>query len=278
LSKIKGSLDESGWISYSISERYSQAEQLQQMSLELKARTEKTIVFIDDIERLFISKRGGFKHFQDFLKITQEDSLGHVFWCLCINNYSWDFLESVLNKNRYFNCILKIERWREEDIQSSLLKKNANTGYSLDYDKVLFDNGKTIVDGDTEDIEARYFRILWEEALGNPSVAQEIWLSSVFFMKQGVVKALIPQESSNSVMGLPDDFYFVLAAIVRHESLTIREILESTDLSEDIVRNAVKKCIETGYLIKTNQFKVRIAPLFQHAVYSTLRRMNFIYG
>ena len=261
-----------------LKDRFSQKEQLNEIMSEIKNYTGKTIVLIDGLQYLFLSKRKGFDHFKEFLQLTQKEEYQDIFWCLGINNYSWEFLEAVLKKSRYFNFIYKLGRWREEDIQKLILSKHQKTNFELDYDQVLMNPNRSSDDVSEVDTEARYFRILWEEAMGNPSVAIKVWLSSLERNGQGSMRALIPIERSDDLSLLPDAFHFVLATIVRHESMTIEEIIQSTDLSNDIVRNAVKSCLEKEYLVRRRGKKVGVSILAQHEVYSSLRRMNFIYG
>jgi len=265
-------------LSFTLQDRFSQKEQLNEIMSEIKNDEGKTIVLIDGLQFLFLSKRKGFEYFKNFLKLTQKEEYQDIFWCLGINNYSWEFLEAVLKKSRYFNFIYKLERWREEDIQKLILSNHQKTGFDLDYDQVLISPNRSSDEVNEVDAEARYFRILWEEAMGNPSVAIKVWLSSLERNGQKSMRALIPVERSDDLGSLPDAFHFVLATIVRHESMTIEEIIQSTDLSNDIVRNAVKSCLEKEYLVRKRGKKVGISILAQHEVYSSLRRMNFIYG
>lgn len=261
----------------SFNDRKSQKEELDSLISQVKNKQGKVVVFIDGLQFLFLSKRKGFDLFKDFLNLTQGDSFKNVFWCLGINNYSWEFIESVLNKNRYFNYINKLEKWREEEIEKVILGKHEKSGFELVYDELLYAANR-LPENEDVDIEGRYFRILWEETMGNPSLAQKIWIKSLQQMSNKKVKALIPEERNESLVGLPDEFFFVLASIVRHESLSISDIQASTNLDEDIVRNSVKNCLEKGYLLRDRKLNVSISLMAQHAVYSTLKRMNFIYG
>jgi DNA polymerase III delta prime subunit len=248
-------------------------------SLEtMRESSSKTFVFVDGLQYLFLSKRGGFTRFKDFLKFLQEDRLKNVFWCICINNYSWEFIEAVLQKNRYFNFIFRLNNWSEEEIEEYLLSIHQKTEFKLNFDDVLYSANRTDLESVDFDIEGRYFRILWEESLGNPAVAMRLWLDSSMKLAEKSIKVLIPKDREDFLGGLPDDFYFILASIVKHESLTVKEIEDSTDLGEDIVRNAVKICIEKGYLNKLKNHKVALDSLWQHSIYSTLRRKNFIHG
>jgi hypothetical protein len=277
LKRIFQDLEGTEKLFYGLSERVGAKEQLNQIAADAGEKKQQTVVFVDGLQNLFLFKRKGFEHFKEFLKMTQSDKLEHVFWCLGINNYSWEFIEAVLNKNRYFNFIYKVARWREEDIQSWLLSKSKETNYDITYDEVLFSTTR-VSESEEVRVEAKYFRILWEEAMGNPSVAQKIWLESLKAQQNTKLIAKVPKERKEFLIDLPDEFYFVLACIVRHQSMSVSEIIEPTDLSEDIVRNSVKKCIEKGYLVKKDSSKVTVSLISQHAVYSILKRMNFIYG
>lgn len=251
---------------------------MNELLANIKAGTQKKLVVLDGLQYLFLSKMGGFEAFKSFLNSVQDDAFRNVFWCFSINNHSWDFLSQALDKNRYFSYVQRLERWREEDIQDFLMSKHNKTGFKLYFDEMIYATSRINSDLRDGEIEGRYFRILWEEALGNPSIAQKIWTESLVPWGDKKVKALIPEEQSDSLPSLPENHYFVLACIVRHESLKAEEIVQSFDLSEDTVRNAIKVCAEKGYLTKKSDGSVSLATLSQNAVYASLKRMNFIYG
>lgn len=236
----------------------------------------KTVILLDQCQNLFLSRVGGFEGFKAFLRRTQENS-DNIFWCLTFNNYSWDYLQSVLDKTRYFNRIYRLQKWKETELRAFIQEKHEQTGYAVSFDEILV---AAKSEGDFESIiyiESKYYRLLWEESLGNPTVAQEVWLNCLKPYPGKQVKVGIPRDRSEVITGLPDDFYFVLANIVRHENASISDIISSTRLSEDVVVNATKTCLESGYL--TRDFgRTRLHPLWQHSIFATLRRKNFIYG
>lgn len=107
--------------------------------------------------------------------------------------------------------------------------------------------------------------------------ANEIWLESIERMNEKTILAYIPHEIDEKIEALPNDYYFILANIVRHESITLQNIIESTCLSEDIIRNSLRICIDLE-LVEKNHNSYSLSLLKQHVVYTTLKRMNFIYG
>jgi hypothetical protein len=236
----------------------------------------KKIIIIDNIQYLFISKLRGFEKFKEFLEVLSSENSQNFAWVLSINNYSWEFIEAVLKKNRYFNSIYNVDKWSEDDIAKLILSKNKTTGLTIKYDHAL-SQANIGLDDISQDSQNKYFRLLWEEAMGNPSKAKEIWLDSIEKVNEETIYAYIPDEIDEKFEDLPNDYYFILANIVRHESINLENIIKSTCLSEDIVKNALRTCIDLGLIDKTsNQYSINL--LKQHSVYSTLRRMNFIYG
>ena len=236
----------------------------------------KKIIIINGLQFLFISKLGGFELFKSFLELLTQENSQNFIWCISVNNYSWEFIEAVLKKTRYFNCVYKIDKWTEEEISKLILQKNKSTQMTIKYDRLL-SQAQIGLDDVSLDIQNKYFRLLWEEALGNPSKAKEIWLNSIEKMNDTTVYAYIPDEIEDKIETLPNEYYFILANIVRHESINLENIIQSTCLTEDIVRNALRTCIDIGLVEKSaNQYSIDL--LKQHVVYSTLRRMNFIYG
>lgn len=246
------------------------------INLVINDSCDKMLVIVDQAENLFLSKVGGFESFKAFLRLTQEN-MKDIFWCVSFNSYSWEFLQAVLNKTRYFNSIYRLEKWKDEEIKQLILAHHAQTGAKMKFDEILMATRSDDSLDSAAYIETKFFRLLWEESLGNPLVAQSVWLHCLSGHDTDEVKVGLPRDRVDAISGLPDDFYFVLSSVVRHDNLSVSEIKEATDLSEDLISNAMKVYCERGYLKVINR-RLHLSPLWQHSVYSTLRRKNFIYG
>ena len=244
---------------------------------EKPAHTGKKVYLIDQAHNLFLSRVGGFSAFKSLLQILQSDP-ENQFWVISFNDSSWTYLQAVLNKTRHFNRVLRLERWSEEEMKDFILDLHSRTEFNHEYDSSLVQAVRDDLNYNQQSsIDTRFFRLLREESMGNPDVARYVWLDSIKHESEKKVTVGLPKDRPENISGLPDDFYFVLSCVVQHENVSVDEIMQATDISEDVIRNAVKVCCEKGYLT-VRSGRIRLRSIWQHSVFSTLRYKNFIYG
>jgi hypothetical protein len=237
----------------------------------------ETVVIIDDLHYLFLSKVGGFEKIKKFFTFIDK-SPDNVSWVVVINKSSWNYLDAILHKTRYFSSTYNIEKWSEEEIKNLVLSKHKETGYSLSFNNILLAMKSENYYEDKKYVEEKYFRILWEESLGNPDIAQKLWVESLSpSARPKNLNVGIPHSRFETIKGLPNEFYFVLASIVRHVDISLEDLAIVNDVDIDFVRNAVEFCEDKGYVVKRGR-SVKMAPLWQNNIITTLVGKNYIYG
>lgn len=242
-----------------------------------QASEQPQLFLVDGLQMLFLAKVGGFKQVRRFFNLIDScpDSIS---WLVNIDSNTWNYLNAILNKTRYFSRLFKLEKWTETELKEYILRRHEVTEYRLSFNAILIAMKSDNFYEDKKYVEEKYFRVLWEEAQGNPSVAQELWLASL--QKGSSNKSLnvgIPHSRFESIAGLPNDFYFVLASLVRHVEMSLRDLADVNDTDVDIVRNAIEYCEDQGLVVK-NGAMVSLSPLWRNNVLSTLYGKNYIYG
>lgn len=258
------------------------ANQLQLKAIELliddyliNESNAKKIVVIEQVEHLFISKVGGFDAFMQLLEKIQSQNK-HCFFIFLFNSEVWDFLSLKFQSVEYFSLIQKIPEWTEAEIKSLILSQHEMSSYTLNFDDIIeAAKGESDYDAITY-IEDKYFRLLREESKGNPAVAKELWLGCLSYIGNNQLKVSIPRDRAETIM-MPENYYFVLACIVRHWCINEADIVAATDLPVSVVRSVLKKCKKQHYIIQVGgEYKLNLT--WQHSILSTLRRKNFIYS
>lgn len=74
-----------------------------------------------------------------------------------------------------------------------------------------------------------------------------------------------------------DSLMFVYAAIVSHENLSGDEIVAVTDLSENVVRSALKAGQDAGFIYKGEDSRYRVVPMWYRTVINQLNRKNLLH-
>ena len=164
-------------------------------------------------------------------------------------------------------------------IKELIKKRHSQTDFSLSYD-VLISATKSEEEIDKySSIENKFFKLLWELSNGNPRAALYLWTKSLKYSGTKSLTVNIPNISSNlKLHSLSDDVLFVLAAILKHENLGVKDIEKVTNLPVGVCRNSIKIGIESSLIYKDSNNKYMIDMINQYAIIKHLRSKNFIYG
>jgi len=246
--------------------------------IEKDKKSEPTLILIDEAHNMFLSKVGGFEAFKAFLELINAQT-ENTFWCACFSTYSWRYVNSVFGRNHYFRAIKKISPWTEEEISNLIISRHKSSGYQLSYDAILAAAQNLEESVSTDYIEAKFFRLLWEQSGGNPRIAIELWFSALTKQRGLTLRVGLPRLSKKALIyQLSDDAHFVYTEILRHDNLSTREACEVTNLPEGVVRHALKIGLENDFLERNKQDRYRVTTVMQHQVVQALRKKNFIYG
>jgi hypothetical protein len=238
----------------------------------------KTVVLIDDAQNLFLSALGGFEGYRtlgDLINV-QTDSL---FWVAAINRRSWHYLEGVFGKNQWFRQVFEAPPWSDTDIRPLILSRHELSGLRLSYDAIIRAMQSTFEDTAVAHLEAQFFRLLWGQSRGNPRAAIVLWLSALTVARDGSLRVGIPRFQDFEVLAeAGDDTLFVFSAIIRHENLSIDDIVRVSNLPERIVRHAIRLGVENGLVARSPDGRYRATPEAQAALNQHLERRNFLHG
>ena len=95
-----------------------------------------------------------------------------------------------------------------------------NLALKISFDSLLSVLGKKKSREDRTSIEAKFFKLLWEQTNGNPSRAVRLWLKSLKFDgKQTLNVTRPPMLDTSEFLDFEDEVHFACIALLRHESL-----------------------------------------------------------
>jgi hypothetical protein len=245
---------------------------------ESDEQNKKTLILVDEAHHLFLGKVGGFEGLRAFFDLFGRKT-ENFFWVVSMSPYFWGHVDAVFKRAPFFGRIVHMRPWSEQDVRELILSRHQATGYELSFDQIL---SATRLDDDDEGasyVESRFFRLLWEESRGNPRVALELWPSCLSSSRGKTLRVGLPAPRPESVFsGLRDETFFVFAALVRHESLTLQELIEVTDLELGVTRHAIKLALDKGFIEKQRDRRFNLVALWQHRIIGILTRKNFLYG
>ena len=241
-----------------------------------KQREKKTLVLIDDTHNLFLASVGGFDGYRKFLDLINM-RLSNIFWCAAFNLHSWNYLKSVFRRSQFFRHTVMVPSLSDEDIEKLILTRHKLTDYGLSYDDIIYATQSARNYETADHAETQFFRLLWELSKGNPRSALSFWLSSLRPLGSKKFKVGLPEEpSSRNLQDLTMDTLLVYASIIRHENLSVAEMVRTTEVSEGLVRQARKVGVERKFLEPFKGGRYRVSPTWQYVLTSYLMNKNLL--
>jgi hypothetical protein len=243
---------------------------------EIEEYKEKILIIFDNAHNLFLSKRNGldaFKYFSNLINLSSEN----IFWISIFSKYSWNYLFNAIDHSKYFRYKIRISRWSDIDIKNLILQAHKKGGYKLSYDTHIFDIQTRASEEEIENIQEKFFQILWSQSRGNPRTAISLWLSSLSYLGNNKLKISLPKSAKYSdLLKLNDNSFFIYSAIAKHQNLTINEIISVTDLPKGAVLNSVRFGLEKGYLIE-EKGRFILSDFWKIQICNMLINKNYIY-
>jgi hypothetical protein len=235
----------------------------------------KIVIMVDDIHNLFVGKIGGFQAYRLFMEIISLKTT-KIFWCLTANSHAWTYLKGVFGDEHFYGQVYEMRMWTDSEIQNLILARHKVTGYSRSFDKSISAYGTGDILG--EKVETQFFRLLWGQSRGNPRSALMYWLSAVSQTDDSGIHVGVPKFiNSAAVSNMSKDALLVLAAIAKHDSLTIDELMDVTRINKLVIRKIIKESSEKELVWTDKEDRIRISSRAQNAIDYYLVGKNFLY-
>jgi len=236
----------------------------------------RILLLLDEAQNLFLAKPGAFEAARGLRELLLR--MGEaVFWCLAFNRYSWAYLSDTIELDQAFHFVHRVSAWSEEDISALLTKRHESTQFAHTYDADLYSLQGVSLGESQAEVESQYHRMIWDQSRGNPRIAQMIWLSSLRSAgEKRLAVGLPPRPDLRRLDSLSDDYFFVFAAILRHENLNTNELEGVLGLSSTSLRGILSKSEEMKVLERSRD-RYRISPLWQGLMTQVLVGKNMIY-
>lgn len=224
-------------------------------NLEDTLRAHKRVVIVEEFERAYLRRIGGYaaiKAFKRLIATTSESTL----WILVMNQSAFKLLEAATNLSATFSHRLNVASVRPESLRDAILLRHNLSGLRLHFERPpdrrpLRARLKSRIVGDVDD-ETLFFTSLSRQSDGVFRAAFDIWLGHIETAQAGVLylAPIVERDLAPVVDALSLDRLFTLAAILQHGSLDADEhaqVFETiaarsrAELGELIARGLVEK-------------------------------------
>lgn len=242
-----------------------------------------TVCIIENIQNLFLRTVSGFDALERFLLFVSR-TYQKIYWVVTCLQYSWRYLDKVINISKFFRRIIRIEGLTQQELEKMILKRNRASGYHL-----IFEAPKTVVksrkykrlktrEERQEYLKNTFFKQLNEEvATGNITVAMLFWLRSIKKnVKDRLVVSPLVDFDYSFLHQLPAQELFALAAFLQHDTLTINEfsLIFRQNMQESLL--LLNRMTNRGILIYNGNEYV-IHPFLYRPIVRALKVKNILH-
>lgn len=215
---------------------------------------EPRIIILEEMERTYLRKIGGFKAVK-FLQQVIGATSHRVLWVVAINEVCFHFLNRAVDLSQGFTHRIKTAVASKADLQAAIMVRHNLSGLRLRFssrhvtDSRWRELVKWVKGG--EEPEELFFEKLATQSGGVYRTALEVWLGHIDAFEAGVLymRQIQAPKLDGILTELDSDDLFTLVAVLQHGSLEIdehrqvfscRELTSRTQLEELVGRDLIE--------------------------------------
>lgn len=235
------------------------------------------VIVLGACERLFLSCVGGYRVLDAFLDLVEATG-SRVFWLCSMVEGAWSHLRAVRGHPAPFRWHETLDPWGEEEIRELIRRRVEASGVRVAYDALRLSGAgmQPLISG-SAGLEADYFRILWDRAMGNPSAALGLFLRSVAPRSPSEVGVGLFREPEARDLEVGKDAASLLSALTTHGALTVEEAAAVLHLPQAHCAIAVGRLEDVGAVCE-DQGRYQIDPCWYPTVKRSLKEKNLLFA
>ena len=175
--------------------------------------------------------------------------------------------------------LIELPTWTQEQIRELIEYRCEQTDVTPDFSQIVIPHQFDETDYETLDERNRsgFYRILWNAAGGNPSVALRLWTDALAVTEDDhiVVRHLPLELITGQLEAANLPILLLLRVIAQSEMSTINDISESLQLPLVIVSNAIRVALLRGWIEEIDGY-YRITWHWFRAINRVLARQNLL--
>ncbi len=241
----------------------------------------RRVVILEEFERSFLRKVGGFEALYYFLRFMQPMA-GTTLWILALNDEAFRYMDAATGLGRYFSHRINAMSVRKEDLINAIMQRHNLSGFKLSFAAPPSEDSQHNVFRrftKKRDPRKAFFDALYQQSGGVFRSAFELWQGSIEQVEDGVVELrqpLIPDYTSlrNELQQID---YFALVAILQHASLTDDELAQVLGKDVKTSRLLIQHLSGLELLEPDPRFPgMRVRAEARRFVFDSLHRVNLL--
>lgn len=238
----------------------------------------RRVIQLDLCQNLMLRAVGGTAGFETLVELTARTH-DQLVWVCSFSQYAWLYLKSVQQTQNLFRYEVSLPAWPEEAIANLIRNRMEHYGYEMSFKDLLVGHLEgTALDNAIVQTSEEYLRLLWDYADGNPRIAIHFWLHSLIPAGEKLVRVrLFEAPPLDELENLHEQSRFMLAAVILHENLTIKE-------ASLVLRYSAQDCAALfafleahGFIESDEHQRFRVTPRWYRAVTRHLSRKRLLF-
>lgn len=221
----------------------------------LDQETRPRLLLLDGARALIRPIMDGLAGFDQLVNVARSCSQRAV-WVIAIDAVVWKFLSCARGVYPLFDEVIFLKPWGEDRIAELLQQRTGEVELAPSFERLL---EEPVVDElelaeALQERKASYFRLLWDQAGGNPGVALELWRHALVRDEGGKVQVKpLRTPDAKDLEQLPDEALFVLRAILQLSPATPEQVEAATGLDGKTIQDALRYGLAHDYLQQRDQ-------------------------
>jgi hypothetical protein len=240
----------------------------------------RRILMIEEAERTFLRKVGGFKGARELIHWIHRTA-HTTLWIIVMNDKAFRVLDAGVQFGRVFSHRINAMNVSRQHLENAILERHRLSGLRLEFapppagDPRVSRVKRAL--GLHDSAQKLYFDSLFQQSGGVFRSAFELWLSSIERVEGETLKIRQPLEPAFAQFRseLAQEDHFTLLAIQEHGSLTQREVAELFYEHEDVSRTRLDRLYALGLIEPDPEHPgLRVKPEASRFTNDMLRRVN----
>lgn len=214
--------------------------------------SERKIILIDGLERLYLRTVGGFQCMNKLLTLIVSSN-HKIFWVTTISLYTYQYLTKTIQYPEYFDFIIQLKSMTYDEIQELVLKRHRLSGFNLSFENPIGE----IKEGKDEIFiqnqrKTQFFEHLIKNAQGNISMALIYWLQSIAWKADNhIIVNDVEIPDFSFLNSYSAQKYYLLLAIILHGKISVEDLAKVLKISDAKSLNLLTILKEDSVLIKS---------------------------
>ncbi|MFA8437061.1 MAG: hypothetical protein ACEPOZ_21350 [Marinifilaceae bacterium] len=240
----------------------------------------RRIIILENIEKFFIRKRGGFDNLHLLFRLISETS-NRIFWLCSCKIYAWQYLNYTQDIANYFAYVIKLDTMDKDKITDVIVKRHKPSGFKLNFlppsNFKAKRNFLKLSEKEKQNfLKEDFFNRLFAFAQNNLTLALIFWMRSVVKVEDNIFFLQFKHLNYSFLTAMNTTQITSLHAMLIHDCITVQELAEIFSWTEQESFEHLMVFKDDGILNKKNgQFTIN--PLLYRQLVEHLKSLNFVH-